>query len=311
MKAIVYHQYGDESVLSLEDVPEPKVSADRALVRIRAAGVNPVDYHVRNGLMDSMLDVQFPVIPGWDMAGTVERIGYTADGFAEGDEVLAYATMDFLHHGSYAEYIAAPLRTLVRKPVELSWEEAAALPLAGLTAYQALLKVGIEAGQTVLVHGAAGGVGSLGIQILNILGAKVIGTASADNLDFVEGLGASAIQYGDDIDDAVREHAPDGVDVIVDYYGHGMLAASQHLLADGRGPQYMVTVADGRAAIKMGAHVIGVRPDTTHLAQLAAWAAQSRLTVPVTRVLPLAAAADAHRLAATGHARGKTVLRID
>jgi NADPH2:quinone reductase len=311
MKAIVYHQYGDESVLALEDVPEPKVSADRALVRIHAAGVNPVDYHVRNGVMDPMLDVQFPVVPGWDMAGTVERIGYTAEGFGKGDEVLGYATMDFLHHGTYAEYIAAPLRTLVHKPAELSWEEAAALPLAGLTAYQAVLKVGVEAGQTVLVHGAAGGVGSLGIQILSILGAKVIGTASAENLDYVEGLGADAIRYGDGLDDAVRERAPRGVDVIVDYYGNGMLAASQHLLADGRSAQHMVTVADGRAAIKMGAHVIGVRSDTTQLAQLVDWAAQSRLIVPVTRVLPLEAAADAHRLAATGHARGKTVLRID
>jgi NADPH:quinone reductase-like Zn-dependent oxidoreductase len=310
MKAIVYHSYGDESVLALEEVPQPKVSADRALVKIHAAGVNPVDYHVRNGLMDSMLDVQFPVIPGWDMAGTVERIGYTAEGFAEGDEVLGYVTMDFLHHGTYAEYIAAPLRTLVRKPEALGWDEAAALPLAGLTAYQALLKVGIEPGQTVLVHGAAGGVGSLGIQILGILGAKVIGTSSAGNLPFVESLGATAITYGDDLDSSVRDLAPKGVDVVVDYYGKGMLAASRGLLAEGRGPEHMVTVADGRAAIGMGAHVIGVRPDTGHLRQLVEWAAQSRLKVPVTRVLPLEAAAEAHRLMATGHARGKTVITV-
>lgn len=311
MKAIVYHSYGDESVLALEEVDDPKVTADRALVRIHAAGVNPVDYHVRNGVMDSMLDVQFPVTPGWDMAGTVERIGYTAEGFAKGDEVLGYVTMDFLHHGTYAEYIAAPLRTLVHKPAELSWEEAAGLPLAGLTAYQAVLKAGVERGQTVLVHGAAGGVGSLGIQILNILGAKVVGSSSAANLPFIEGFGATAVEYGEGLDDAVRSFAPDGVDVIVDYYGNGMLAASQHLLAEGRGPQNMVTVADGRAAIKMGAHVIGVRPDTTHLAQLAAWAAEGRLTVPVSRVLPLESAAEAHRLVKTGHARGKTVIRID
>jgi NADPH:quinone reductase-like Zn-dependent oxidoreductase len=310
MKAIVYHSYGDESVLALEEVPDPKVSADRALVKIHAAGVNPVDYHVRNGLMDPVLDVQFPVVPGWDMAGTVERIGYTAEGFAEGDEVLGYVTMDFLHHGTYAEYIAAPLRTLVRKPAELGWEEAAALPLAGLTAYQALLKVGIEPGQTVLVHGAAGGVGSLGTQILAILGAKVIGTASKANLPFIEGFGATALPYGEGLADAVRDLAPKGVDVVVDYYGNGMLAASRELLAEGRGPRNMVTVADGRAAIKMGAHVIGVRPDTAHLAQLAEWAAQSRLKVPVTRVLPLEAAAEAHRLSASGHARGKTVLKI-
>ena len=272
--------------------------------------MNPVDYHVRNGVMDSMLDVQFPVIPGWDMAGTVERVGYTAEGFAAGDEVLGYVTMDFLHHGTYAEYIAAPLRTLVHKPAELSWEEAAALPLVGLTAYLAILKINVEAGQSVLVHGAAGGVGSLAVQILSILGARVVGTASAANQDFVRSLGVDAVEYGDGMAAAVKSWAPDGVDAVVDCYGNGMLAESVALLRAGRGPKDMVTVADGRAAIQMGAHVIGVRPDTNLLKQLVGWAAEGRLKIPVERILPLDAAADAHRLVSTGHARGKTVLRI-
>lgn len=310
MKAVVYHGYGDESVLRLEEVAEPKVGADRALVKVRAAGVNPVDYHVRNGVMDPMLDVVFPVIPGWDVAGTIERVGYLAEGFSKGDEVMGYAWMDFLHHGSYAEYMAVPLRTIVHKPANISWEEAAALPLAGLTAYQAIKKVGISPGDTVLAHGVAGGTGSLGIQILQILGAHVIGTASPGNHDFVAGLGATPVAYGDGLDDAVRRLARDGVDVIVDFYGQGSLEKSRHLLRAGRTAANMVTVADGRAAIAIGAHIIGVQPIASDLQQLADWAGAGRLRVPVTHRIPLEDAAEAHRLSATGHTRGKIVITV-
>jgi NADPH:quinone reductase-like Zn-dependent oxidoreductase len=311
MKAIVYHGYGDESVLRLEEVPEPKISADRALVKVKAAGVNPVDYHVRNGAMDPMLDVQFPVTPGWDVAGVVDRVGYLAEGFSKGDEVMGYAWMDFLHHGSYAEYMAAPLRTLVHKPESLSWDQAAALPLAGLTAYQAIKRVGVAAGDVVLAHGAAGGIGSIGVQILRLLGATVIGTASPSNHDFLRGLGAVPVGYGDDLHSAVREHAPDGVDVIADFYGHGSLERTRDLLRAGRTPTNMVTVADGRAAMAMGAHVIGVQPVADDLQQLADWAVSGALTVPITQRFPLAEAADAHRLSASGHTRGKIVIEVD
>lgn len=225
MKAIVYHGYGDETVLRLEEVPEPKVSADRALLRVKAAGVNPADYHVRNGLMDQTLNIQFPVTPGWDVSGVIERVGYLAEGFTRGDEVMGYAWMDFLHHGSYAEYMAVPLRTLVHKPDTLSWDQAAALPLAGLSAYQAIKRVGITAGNVVLAHGAAGGTGSIGVQILRLLGGKVIGSASPANHDFLRSLGVTPIVYGDDLHDAVREHAPDGVDVVVDSTAKGRWSA--------------------------------------------------------------------------------------
>jgi NADPH:quinone reductase-like Zn-dependent oxidoreductase len=310
MKAIVYHTYGDESVLQLAEVPDPRISADRALIKVRAAGVNPVDHHVRNGVMDSVLDVQFPVTPGWDVAGVVERVGYLAEGFSEGDEVMGYAVMDFLHHGSYAEYMAAPLRTLVHKPASLSWDQAAALPLAGLTAYQAIKRVGIAPGDTVLAHGAAGGTGSIGIQILQLLGATVIGTASPGNHDFLRSLGAVPVAYGDELHAAVREHAPDGVDVIVDFYGQGSLERTRDLLRAGRTPANMVTVADGRAALAMGAHVIGVQPVADDLQQLADWAASGALIVPVTRRFPLADAAEAQRLSASGHTRGKIVIEV-
>jgi len=311
MKAIVYHTYGDESVLGVEEVPEPKVGADRALVKVRAAGVNPVDYHVRSGVMDSLLDVMFPVTPGWDVSGTVERVGYLAEGFSKGDEVMGYAWMDFLHHGSYAEYMAVPLRTIVHKPTNLSWEEAAALPLAGLTAYQAIKKVGIRRGDTVLAHGVAGGTGSLGIQILQILGAQVIGTASTANHEFVADLGATPVAYGEGLDDAVRNLAPDGVDVIVDFHGNGSLEKSRHLLHADRSASNMVTIADGRAAIAMGAHVIGVQPNTSDLQQLADWAGAAQLRVPVTHRFPMHEAAQAHELSASGHTRGKIVITVD
>ena len=190
MRAITYSRYGGADVLELTEQPTPKVGPDSVLVRVRAASVNPVDWKVRAGYLDAVMDVTFPVVPGWDVAGVVERVGLDTPELQVGDEVYGYVRRDWVQGGTFAELVAAPVRTLARKPSSLSFEEAAAVPLAGLTAYQAIRRAGVRAGQTVLVHAAAGGVGAFAVQIARSLGARVIGTASERNHEYLRGLGA-------------------------------------------------------------------------------------------------------------------------
>jgi len=296
--------------MALVELPKPKLRHFSALIRVKAAGVNPVDYKVRQGMFDGMMDAYFPVVPGWDVAGVVESVHYTSNEFTPGDEVIGYAWMDCLHHGSYAEYLCAPVRSLARKPRNMTWEQAAGLPLAGLTAYRALKAIDVRRGATLLVHAAAGGVGSLGVQIAKILGARVIGTASAGNHEFLRGLGVEPVAYGAGLAERVRALAPDGVDGVVDFFGAGSLEASMSLLAEGVGVQQMVTVADRAHADEIGARWTCVQPDAGDLSQLVAWAEQGALTVHVSEVRPLADAVEVHRRMQREHGRGKTVLSV-
>lgn len=212
MKAITYTAYGTPDILALTEVPEPKVGPGEVLVRVRAAGVNPVDWKLAAGYLDSILEVRYPVIPGWDVAGVVEAVGEDTFDYAVGDEVYGYVRKEWVELGTYAELVSAPVRTLARKPRELTFEQAAGIPLAGLTAYQSLTRVGLEAGETVLIHSAAGGTGSFGVQIAVALGLRVIGTAGAHNHDYLRSLGAEPVLYGEGFADRVRELAPEGVD---------------------------------------------------------------------------------------------------
>ncbi|MEU5012043.1 NADP-dependent oxidoreductase [Streptomyces sp. NPDC021749] len=306
MKAISTERYGDPDVLTYSDLPDPKVAPDSVLVRVRAAGVNPVDWKSLAGYLDPMLNVHFPLIPGWDVAGVVEAVGADATEYQVGDEVIGYVRKDDLQHGTYAELVAAPVRTLARKPAALSWQQAAGLPLAGLTAYQAARRVGAKAGETALVHAAAGGVGSLGVQILVAQGLRVIGTASERNHDFLRSLGAEPVSYGDGLADRVRALAPDGIDVALDFVGGGVVDVSQELLKD-RGR--VVSIADGEVTAK-GGHLVWVRPDSDGLTALGALADAGKLTVAVDAVYPLSEAPEALRRSMAGRARGKIVLEV-
>ncbi|MFE4606082.1 NADP-dependent oxidoreductase, partial [Kitasatospora indigofera] len=217
MKAIAIRQYGGPEVVEFTDLPDPRVGPDSVLVQVRAAGVNPVDWKVREGRLDGTFDVHFPLIPGWDVAGVVRSVGGAVTEFAPGDEVIGYVRKDSVEHGTYAELVAAPVRTLARKPAALDWAQAGGLPLAGLTAYQSLVKaLRIKAGETVLVHAAAGGVGHLAVQIARALGARVIGTAGPRNHAYLRELGAEPVAYGDGLAERVRELAPGGVDAALD-----------------------------------------------------------------------------------------------
>ncbi|MFF5758143.1 NADP-dependent oxidoreductase [Streptomyces longwoodensis] len=308
MKGISYNQYGGPEVLTYGEVRDPKVGPDAVLVKVRAASVNPVDWKARQGYLDGMLEAVFPVVPGWDVSGVVVQPGVSVTEYAAGDEVIGYVREDFLSRGTFAEYVAAPVRTLARKPRSLSFEEAAGLPLAGLTAYQVLtgaLQVG--RGDTVLVHAAAGGVGSMAVQLAHHLGARVIGTASERNHDFVRSLGGEPVAYGDGLADRVRGLAPEGVDAAFDTVGGDALKASVNLLTpEGR----LASIADGDV-VGYGGRYVWVRPDAEDLARLSDLADRGVVAVPVAETFPLERAADAYRLSEEGHARGKIVVTVD
>ena len=308
MKGVSYSRYGGPEVLEFGEMRDPKVGPDQVLVKVCAAAVNPVDWKCREGYLDAVLDTVFPVIPGWDVSGVVVQPGAAVPEFAVGDEVIGYVREDFLSRGTFAEYVAAPVRTLARKPRNLSFEEAAGLPLAGLTAYQVLVgALEVGRGETLLVHAAAGGVGSLAVQIGVHLGARVIGTASDHNHDFVRGLGGEPVTYGEGLAERVRALAPEGVDAAFDTIGGDTLRTSTNLLApEGR----LASIVDADV-VSYGGRYCFVRPDAEDLTKLSELAEQGALSVHVQETFPLERAADAHRLSQEGRTRGKIVVTVD
>ncbi|MEV8020906.1 NADP-dependent oxidoreductase [Streptomyces sp. NPDC086554] len=308
MKAISYRRYGGPEVLEYGDVRDPKVGPDSVLVKVRAASVNPVDWKCREGHLDAILDPVFPVIPGWDVAGVVVQPGASVPEFSVGDEVIGYVREDFLSRGTFAEYVAAPVRTLARKPRNLTFEEASGLPLAGLTAYQVITKaLAVTEGDVVLVHAAAGGVGSLAVQLARHAGARVIGTASESNHAYLRELGAEPVTYGEGLAGRVRELAAEGVDAAFDTVGGDALKASAEVLAPGG---RLASITDP-AVIGLGGDYCWVRPDADDLQRLAQLAEQDVVTVHVSETFPLERAAEAHRLNAEGRTRGKIVVTVD
>jgi NADPH:quinone reductase-like Zn-dependent oxidoreductase len=254
-------------------------------------------------------------VPGWDVAGVVERVGPAVTTVAPGDEVFAYCRKHSVGEGAYADLVTVPETSVAKKPESLEFAHAAGVPLCALTAYQALFgAAGLTAGETVLVQAAAGGVGSFAVQLSADAGADVIGTASARNHEYVLGLGAiEVVDYLErDVVEAVREIAPDGVDVVLDVYGGEPLRHSVDVVRDGgrivsigQPPTDEVFRQRGIEAV-----YVFVRPDAEQLAELADLFDENRLSVHVDEVLPLEQAARAHELSEGGHVRGKLVLAI-
>ncbi|TGN79443.1 NADP-dependent oxidoreductase [Streptomyces bauhiniae] len=304
MKAVTVAASGAAPRVS--EQPEPKVGPDSVLVRVRTAGVNPVDWKVAAGRLDPILYVYLPLIPGWDVAGVVEKVGPAVTEFAPGDEVIAYARTDTAQHGTYAELVPAPVRSVARKPASLTWGQAGGLPLAGLTALQSLQAAEVTKGDTVLVNNAAGGVGTFAVQIAVAEGARVIGTASEAKADFLRSLGAEHVAYGEGLVQRVRALAPEGVDASLDFYGGEATTASLEVT---KSPSRVVSIADPAIREKGGIYVFA-RPDHAGLTKLGDLADAGKLTVHVERELPLAEVAEAWRLSQEGHATGKIVLRV-
>lgn len=305
MRAMVYDRYGDVDVLHASEVPRPKVGPGEILVRVRAAAVNPVDWKLMAGGLDPLMDVRFPVTPGWDVAGVVDQVGIDVPEYSVGDEVIAYARKDYVHGGTFAEFVTAPVRTCAPKPSSLSWEQAAGLPLAGLTAYQSLTRLGVGEGDTVLVHGAAGGVGTYAVQLARHVGARVIGTASPTNHDSLGELGAEPVEYGDGLAERVRALAPNGVDVVADYVG-GVVDVTTAVLAEGG---RHASIADP-GVVEAGGQWMWVRPDAGDLTHLGELVETGDLRVTVAETFPLEKAAEAYRVSKGGHVHGKIAVRV-
>ena len=305
MKALTYARYGGPEVLELTDLPEPKVPPGWVLVQVRSAAINPVDWKIMAGGLDPLMEAQFPVVPGWDVSGVVESVGIDVPEWAPGDEVVSYARTDWVHGGTMAEYVALPARLLAPKPASVDWDRAAALPLAGLTAYQVLGRLEVAADQTVLVHNAAGGVGGFAVQLAAARGARVIGTASEANHGYLRGLGAEPVAFGDGLPERVRGLAPEGVDVVVDLVG-GVVEQTLAVLKDGG---RHASVADD-AVEAHGGTWMWVRPSAEDLTELSRLVDRGALRIELARSVPLAEAAEAYRLSQEGHVRGKIAVRM-
>lgn len=307
MRAAHYDTFGDAEVLKVGEVPDPPVGPDAVLVRTRAASVNPVDTKIREGYLKGAYPHHLPIIPGWDIAGVVEAVGPAViTGLEVGDEVWGYVRRDDVAFGTAAELVPAPQRTVARKPRSLSFEQAAAVPLAGLTAYQALTEaVQIQPGERVLVHAAAGGVGHLAVQIAVARGCEVVGTASPHNHARLEDLGvAEVIDYHAGPISA-QLSAP--VDAVADFVGGEALEDAPRQVKD---PARIASVIDPQKAKEIGGQYVFVRPNRSHLDALAELVENGQLRVEIEKTFPLEQIADAHRLIEEGHTRGKIAVAI-
>ncbi|MCX2738977.1 NADP-dependent oxidoreductase [Pontibacter anaerobius] len=310
MKAATYSAFGGPEKVSINTVDIPETGEGEVLIRIKAAGVNPVDYAVREGYLKDHLPTAFPVIPGWDLAGEIVERGYSARRFAVGEEVYAYARRPVVQHGTFAEYIVIPESYISGRPLNVSWEEAAGIPLVGLTAYQSLFDAGkLQENQTVLILGASGGVGSLAIQLAKAKGANVIGVASEKNHSYMRNLGADyTVDYKNThVGEAVQLLVPDGVDIIFDCAsGETLQQSLQALKPSGK----LVSILNHGTDLdpKIDFSYVFVEPNTRQLDHLRELTEAGQLRVPVTQTYTLDETAEAMKQIQSQHTTGKLVI---
>jgi len=314
MKAVAIHAFGGPEVLALTDLPRPKTERGEVLVRTLAAGVNPVDWKVREGRLAPRVPHGFPLIPGWDVAGVVEELGEGCQRFRKGDRVFAYARKPVIQWGTYAEYVAVPERHVALMPPSLLFEEAAAIPCAALTAQQALERAGVAAGAVLLVLNGSGGVGHFALQLAKVAGARSIATAGGRNQEFVMSQGAEAAidTARDDLAGAVAARFPDGVDVVLDAIGGEPLVAALAVVKPGGIIVSVVDTLDPEAAKARGVRFerVSSTPSGEQLAVFASHAGRKTLRPHVQTIYPLASAAQAQQESREGHVRGKLVLAL-
>ena len=303
-RAVRFDSYGDADVLNVVDVERPAPGPGEVLVRVKAAGINPGEASIRKGLMHDRFPAAFPSGEGSDLAGVVEEVGPGVDGWVVGDEVIGWTDK----RASQAELVVVPAGQLASKPAGVSWEAGGALFVAGATAYAAVRAVGVSAGDTVVVSGAAGGVGSLVVQLAVRAGAKVIGLAGAGNHDWLRGHGVIPVTYGDGVADRIREAAGGPVDAFIDTFGGGYVQMAVEEL--GVAPERIDTIIDWAAVEKYGVKVEGNAAGASAevLAELAGLIDRGELEVPIARTYPLEQVRDAYRELERRHTRGKIVL---
>lgn len=303
MKAVRFDSYGGIDVLYVADVPAPVAGPGQALVQVKAAGINPGEAKIREGLLHSRWPATFPSGEGSDLAGIVTEIGPGVTGVAVGDEVIGYTD----NRASHAEYVVVDVENLTGKPAAVPWEVAGALKVAGTTAQAAIRAVALSGGDTVAVSAAAGGVGSIAVQLARLAGAKVIGIAGTDNHDWLSGHGVIPVVYGDGVTDRIRQAAQGTLDAFIDTFGADYVQVALDL---GVGPSRIDTIANFAAVAQFGVKAEGgaAVPGAETLAELADLVAAGKLEVPIAGAFPLSQVREAYARLASGHIRGKIVL---
>jgi NADPH:quinone reductase-like Zn-dependent oxidoreductase len=304
-KAVRFDRFGDVDVLEVRDVERPQAQAGEVVVEVRAAGINPGEASIRKGLLQDIFPTTFPSGQGSDFAGAVVETGPNVDRFAVGDEVIGFSEQ----RSSHAEFVAVPADQLTAKPAGVPWEVAGSLYVAGSTAYAAVRSVGLSDGDTVAVAGAAGGVGSIAVQLARRTGAQVLGIAGPDNDSWLTSHGVVPVNYGDGLADRLRAASPNGkVDAFLDFFGGGYVEmAVDELTVD---PSRVDTIIDFGAVERFGVLAVGSADasNAAVLAELAGLVAAGELEVPVAQTFPLADVKQAYRTLEDRHTRGKLVL---
>ncbi|MFC4912811.1 NADP-dependent oxidoreductase [Actinomadura gamaensis] len=306
MRVVGFSEPGGPDVLRILEVATPEAGPGEVRVRVKAAGVQPFDLAVREGWTPGYLDSPppYPRVPGNEFAGVVDQVGDGVSGFAVGDEVMGNSVL-----GSYSEFVVAPVANVTPKPARMPWEVAGAFPAAVMTPHIALEDLRVGEGDTLLVHAAAGGVGAVAVQLAEIAGATVIGTASEENHEYLRSLGAIPVRYGDGLADRVREVAPGGVDAAIDGAGGHALEVSLELVKD---RDRILTLVEHARAEELGVRLTSAaKRSIARVAEAARHYEDGRLDLALKGVHPWGRAADAHRQVATGHGRGKVVLVMD
>ncbi len=305
-KAVRFDQYGDIDVLEIRDVERPNAGPGEVLVEVKAAGINPGEAMIRKGALHEQWPATFPSGEGSDLAGVVAEVGDGVDGFTVGDEVIGFTDQ----RASHAEFVVVPAENLTPKPAGVPWDAAGSLYVAGSTAYAAVRSVGLTPGDVVVVAGAAGGVGSIAVQLARRDGAAVIGIAGPDNDEWLAAHGVIPVNYGDGLADRIRAAAPDGrIDAFLDFFGGGYVQlAVKELNVD---PRRVDTVIDFSAVERFGVQAAGSADasNAAVLAELAGLIAAGELEVPIAQVFPLDEVKRAYRTLEERHTRGKLVLR--
>ena len=316
MKAVVINEFGGREKLTLTELPPPEPAEGEVLVRIRAAGINPVDWKIREGWLKDLLPYEFPIILGWDLAGVIEETGSNVKRFAKGDNIFAYNRKPIVQQGTYAEYATLQESYISHSPDSLSFEESASIPLAALTAYQAVYDaVQLQADQSILIIGASGGVGGFAVQFANLIGARVTAIASEKNHPYLQGLGAEhTICYTKgDFQESFKTICPSGADAVFDLIGGEALKKAGACVKPG-GKIVSIT-DDPRSHVppekNIECHFVFVEPKAKQLDHIREMVDSGKLKTHLSSIYALADVQKAHAEMETGHTRGKIVLKID
>lgn len=321
MKAVYIDEFGGPEVIRIGDLPIPEIKSNQVLIKVASAGVNPADWKIREGYLSSAFEHHFPVVLGWEMAGTIETMGEDVQGLSPGDRVYCYNRMDTIQYGTFAEYTLANANTVTNMPKDMDFHKAATIPLTSLTAWQGLVDIAkLQAGETLFVDNGSGGVGGFAIQIAKSIGAKIIATASGKNHDYLKSLGAdAAIDYQtENILEKIHEFSSNGVDVVLDCTGTEVVEPLFDYVKKGTGRVITINGLDQSIPVletyakeyDVMARMFHAEGDAKALTQIAGLLEQGKIQpLPVERY-SLDDAAEALQKSQQGHVRGKLALSI-